>query len=334
MVILPRIGIVLGEFRKDEFIQMSENPMYSNYDIVEDFHLIEGPDLVPLEGVSKYWGQDLLRISELHDIGLKGQGTKVGVIDTGVDGNHPALESKIAGFRKYNRNGNPLSSTPKDSWGHGTHVCGIICSNSSKYSRIGVAPDSEIYVANCMGTGSRKKMIAALDWFVEKNVDVVNISMGMPGYKPIYEDVFRRLLANNILVVAAIGNDGDKSSSSPANYPSVLSVGAIQSDETMWPDSSSTTLEREDDPIQPDILAPGSLIYSSYPNDSYQMKSGTSQAAPFVSGISAILLGGTSQLNASDVKEILQVTAQVKPSGYRAEHGLISPVSAMHYTFS
>ncbi|ROW05714.1 hypothetical protein VMCG_05172 [Cytospora schulzeri] len=196
---------------------------------------------------------DMSGIDKLHALGIKGSGTKIGIIDTGVDYRHPSLGGgfgpgyKIAGGYAYrDDDGNSISSadplTTCVEGGHGTHVSGIVGMQDPDdvgFGLVGVAPEAEIYmyrVFSCEESGaSTDDIIAALDQAHSDGVDVVSMSLSSDEewefYDP-FETTTSALVAEGIAVVAAAGNDGEEGlfvPGAPGSGPDVISVGCIDS---------------------------------------------------------------------------------------------------------
>jgi subtilisin family serine protease len=167
-------------------------------------------------------------VKEVHQtLGLTGKGIKVGIIDTGIDYLHPALgEGFGKGFRvayghdfvgdDYDENTNPKpkpDDDPMDCGGHGTHVAGIVGAKDKDF--VGVAPEvtfGAYRLFGCKGSTGTDIIIAALERAYKDGMDIVNLSLGggssWAGYPT--SVVADKLAAKGMVVVAAMGNDGDK----------------------------------------------------------------------------------------------------------------------------
>jgi len=307
--------------------------------------------------------------------GLDGTGVGVAVIDTGVYAHDDlmrssqqaqAVEVEVVGHE------HGLA----DYYGHGTHVAGIINGNGADstgggYYRTfrGLAPGARLVSLRALypdGSGSTSDIITALDWVVkfrtQYNIRVVNLSLGHPVYESYTTDPLCLAVraANNagIVVVVAAGNEGNVGSGygtidSPANEPSVITVGAMDdknsvstSDDVLAPYSSKgPTLI--DHVVKPDIVAPGTHIVSlratgSYLDTNYhdwtltvsQYKngggkttdgmyydlSGTSMAAPMVAGAAALMIQKDPTLSPAAVKARLMAST-VKDTALLFETG-------------
>jgi subtilisin family serine protease len=209
-----------------------------------------------------------------------GDPVKVGVIDTGIDLKHPDLKENIKGG--YNAI-NPLKS-PDDDNGHGTHVAGIIAALNNSIGVIGVGPKIDLYaikVLNASGSGYLSDVIEGLDWAVSNGMQVVNMSLGTDQDVQSFHDAILSAYNAGVTIVAAAGNSGG-AVSYPAAYPEVIAVSATDEDDQIASWSSRGP--------EVDLAAPGVNIYSTYKGSTYKTLSGTSMAAPHVTGAAALII--------------------------------------------
>ena len=255
----------------------------------------------------------------------------VAVIDTGVDYNHPDLASamwknraEIPGNGK-DDDGNGFvddyhgwdfannDNSPMDGGGHGTHCAGVIAGQGDR--AWGVAPRVKIMPLKFLkdgGSGSTADAIEAIYYAIDMGAQVLSNSWGGGGHSPLLREAIEVAHSRGIIFVAAAGNNGrnlDTAPSYPASYtvPNVISVAAIsENGKRAWFSNYSSSLAF--------IAAPGVDIYSTYPNGDYVYLSGTSMAAPFVSGIVALMLSMDSDLSTGRVKSVLLQTAKYRDS--------------------
>lgn len=250
----------------------------------------------------------IMRVPEAWNIS-KGSGEIiVAVIDTGVDIAHPDLrnniwrnEAEFLGMPNQDDDGNGYvddifgydfaNDRPNgiDDHNHGTHCAGIIAAELNGFGAAGVAPKVKIMPIKFLsanGSGTTENAINAIRYAIDNGADVISNSWGGGGRSQFLDDVIQEAQNRGILVVAAAGNDSndnDSSATYPANYEGVISVAASnQSDELAYFSNygeSSVT-----------IAAPGQNIYSTVMGAEYRFFSGTSMAAPQVSGALALSL--------------------------------------------
>jgi subtilisin family serine protease len=209
-----------------------------------------------------------------------GDPVKVGVIDTGIDLKHPDLQANIKGG--YNAI-NPLKSANDDN-GHGTHVAGIIAALNNSIGVVGVGPNIDLYaikVLNASGSGYLSDVIEGLDWAVTNGMKVVNMSLGTSQDVQSFHDAITNAYNAGVVIVAAAGNSGG-AVVYPAAYPEVIAVSATDQNNQIASFSSRGP--------EVDLAAPGVSIYSTYKGQSYATLSGTSMAAPHVTGAAALII--------------------------------------------
>ncbi len=226
------------------------------------------------------WGVDRIDADLAWNVS-KGTAVKVGVLDTGIDLTHPDLKERIKGG--YNAI-NPLKSANDDN-GHGTHVAGIIAATDNEIGVIGVAPEADLYaikVLNRQGKGYLSDVIEGLDWAISNNIQVVNMSLGSSSGNDAFREAIIRAHQAGLVMVAAAGNAYGGAVSYPAAYPEVIAVSATDAFDNLASFSSVGS--------EIDLSAPGVFIFSTYKSGSYGTLSGTSMAAPHVSGAAANVL--------------------------------------------
>ncbi len=210
-----------------------------------------------------------------------GSGVNIGVIDTGIQSSHPDLQGNYAGG--YNTI-NPGRS-PEDDNGHGTHVAGTIAATATGRGVIGVAATARLYgikVLDAQGSGYVSNVIEGIQWCLDHGMQVINMSLSTPENVRSLELAVKAAYEAGILVVAAAGNRGkQKSVEYPAKYPWCIAVGAMTRQNKVASFSSRGQ--------ELDLLAPGMNILSTYAGSTYRYLSGTSMAAPHVTGVAALV---------------------------------------------
>jgi major intracellular serine protease len=235
-------------------------------------------------------GVDLIQAPSVWKNGYKGKGITVAVLDTGCDVNHPDLKGKVKAYRNFTDDDDGAEDNVTDYSGHGTHVAGTIAANEDGQGVIGVAPHADLLVikvlAGSRGSGKYDWIVNGIQYAIDQGADVISMSLGGPSdYEPLHE-VIQRAVAANISVVCAAGNEGDSNSSTdefsyPASYNEVISVGSIdlQRNSSYFTNSNNEV----------DLVAPGEKILSTIPGNKFARLSGTSMAAPHVSGALALI---------------------------------------------
>lgn len=232
---------------------------------------------------------------------------KVAVIDTGIDLDHLDLSGNIKGGV------NTIQSwkNADDDNGHGSHVAGIIAALNNTVGVVGMGPQIDLYavkVLNKNGSGYVSDIIEGIDWSINNNINVINMSLGTTSDIVSFHDAVIAARNAGIVVVAAAGNSGPNNNTViyPAKYPESIAVSATDSSDGQ-PSFSSRGPEV-------DIAGPGVSIYSTYKNGSYATLSGTSMATPHVAGAAALLLSTHPGFTPAQVQSYLQANAELLPS--------------------
>lgn len=248
--------------------------------------VFEQPDpalLYPAENHT-WWSGSYFNYQYMHDTmdtygawGVTmGEDIKVAVVDTGVMANHPDLAGKVTEY--------DVGFGTGDGAGHGTHVAGIIAASvNNGTGGAGVAPNAQILSIRVFAGNGRTS-----DYYVAKGInqavaagaDIINLSLGAPGFSQDLERSVRYAISNGVCIIAAMGNDGMNQVAYPAAFDGV--IGVVASDE------NNTRAQYSNFGPWADIAAPGSAIYSSTYDGSFGLKSGTSMATPAVAGAAAL----------------------------------------------
>ncbi len=295
-------------------------------------------DPAPEEPVYQNYYLDTLGVRQVWAMGLTGNGIGVAVIDSGVSPHTDFSTQKSISF-------NDISTNVTDSYGHGTHVAGIIAGDgsASNGAYMGIAPDIKLYslkISDETGMAYESDTVEAMQWVLDNkdayNIRVVNLSIQSTieqSYHTSALDAAAEILwFNGVVVVAAAGNWPPDAfnpiHAAPANDPFIITVGA--SDEKGTASTRDDVIasysaydETQEFILKPEIIAPGSNIVSALAKQSdwatdhpervvmgeYFRLSGTSMAAPMVTGAVALLLQDEPNLTPDQVKYRLLATA-------------------------
>jgi len=252
------------------------------------------------------WGVKRIGAGIVHDSGNKGVGVKVAIIDSGIDYNHPDLNSNYQGGYDFVND----DSDPMDDNGHGTHVAGTVAALDDGIGVVGVAPEANLYALKVLssgGSGSYSDVIAALQWCVDHKIQITNNSYGSSGDPGvIVKKAFDNAYFEGILHIAAAGNSGNSYGVGdniiyPARYDSVIAVAATdKSDKRASWSSTGSDLE---------LSAPGVAINSTLLGGGYIEMQGTSMACPHVVGTAALVWAKNPTWTNDAVRTKLQNTA-------------------------
>ena len=250
-----------------------------------------------------------------------GTGVKVAVIDVGVDATQPMLAGSVLSGIDYVDSDTSANDEPGGSAsGHGTFVAGVIHL---------VAPEARIVpyrVIDTVGRGDGFSITKAVIDAVARGCKVINISLVMAGKHPSLDDAIEYARSRDVVVVAAAGNDTSDAPRFPADDSYCLGVAAL--------DSADLLSDFSNYGSHIDLCAPGTNIKGPFLDTVFARWSGTSFAAPFVSGTAALLYGVRPGASWSDLVDLLKVTAEnvdaLNPA-FAGElgDGMVSPQAAV-----
>jgi subtilisin family serine protease len=250
--------------------------------------------------------------------GFDGTGTKVAVLDTGIDANHPDIAGQLAEVVSF-----VPGEDAVDTVGHGTHVAATIAgTGKSDGLHKGVAPGAKLLIGKVLnneGFGQDSWILAGMEWAVAQGADVVNMSLGdaseTDGLDPMSLAVNQLSATSDTLFVIAAGNSGcAQCVSAPGAADAALTVGAVDRDDNLaW--FSSQGPRYHDGAVKPDMTAPGVDIEAAHASGApgeglYTTMSGTSMATPHIAGAAAIVAQKNPQWTDEQVKAALVSSAK------------------------
>lgn len=242
-----------------------------------------------------------------------GKNVKVAVIDSGIE-HHKDLYKNIKG--EFNAIDPEIPAI--DEQGHGTHVAGIIAAENNHTGVVGVAPNVSLYavkVLDAYGLGYLSDVTEGIEWCINNEIDIINLSFDTKEDMPILRDSITRAIDARIIVVSVAGNTYGGNTTYPATYDGVISVSAFDKNFNVAEFSATGKI---------DFCEPGVEILSTYLNDKYSTLSGTSMAAPHVTGVLALILANREndlnhdgKVSVQEVKELLpRYTKDIGAEGY------------------
>jgi subtilisin family serine protease len=239
------------------------------------------------------YNMDKINAPEAWPCAEGGKGIVIAILDTGADSDHPDLQANlVAGAYAY-------GSSTEDDQGHGTHVSGVSAGVANNGGILGVAPRASIMpvkVLNYQGSGTWTAIANGIIWAADHGAKVINMSLGGTSDTDTVHNAVIYAYNKSVAIIASAGNCGDSSypyngcssmnqTAYPAAYPEVLAVAAT--------DASDVRASFSTQGSYVDVSAPGVAIYSSYPwyydNGLFRYLDGTSQAAPHVTGLAALI---------------------------------------------
>jgi membrane-anchored mycosin MYCP len=256
------------------------------------------------------WEDRLLDSARVWPVTM-GAGVRVGVVDSGVDGDNPHLRGKVFPGHDFVRN---VEGARFDCAPHGTPVASIIVGARVDGTAFhGMAPDARIVPARITDTdeikGGPAVVAAAIRYTVDSGVQVLNLSLTLFEDVPEVKQAIDYARQHDVVVVAAAGNQGEEGNPTPypAAYPGVIGVGSIDIAGARAPDSQTGDYV--------DLVAPGVKVTGSAPGAGHELWQGTSFATPFVAGTAALVRSAHPELTADQVAERLIRTASVARGG-------------------
>ncbi len=297
---------------------------------------IQMEEVVPAHGVDLVW----------QDTGYTGEGITMAIIDTGIDGNHTALDDldddnttndpKIVAF--YDAINHPQATNgteifPYDDNGHGTHCAGITAGTGApNYQHVGVAPSANLVGVKVLdggGSGSFAAVMAGMEWTVEKrhefNIRAASMSLGaLTGaieWTSSEEESVNRMAnemmrAGVTLFIAAGNSGGTATIGTPGSAEDVITVGSLDKDTAIAIYSSQGPTE--EGRVKPNVAFVGSSVNAPDANtgDGYVALSGTSMATPGAAGVAVLMYQANPDLSPFDVRNIMQETSTYRQCHY------------------
>jgi subtilisin family serine protease len=247
------------------------------------------------------WGPAKIKADYAWNITTGNSSVLVAVVDTGIDWNHSDLATNYValGYDWVNQDADPM-----DDNGHGTHVAGIIAASIN--NELGIAGLAQVSlmaekVLNWKGEGYEDDLANAILHAADQGAKIISMSLGSSEDSRLVRLAVMRAYSAGVLLVASAGNDATNASSYPAAYDEVIAVTATdQSDNPAGFTNYGDWVE---------LSAPGVNIYSTLLNDNFGYKSGTSMAAPHVSGVAALIWSLYPEETRDDVRNRLRDTA-------------------------
>jgi len=266
---------------------------------------------------------------------LSGEGVVIAVIDTGIDASHPDLAGVVIGGADFSGAGTPGGTSPVGPSGfHATMVASLIAGQGRITGGvIGIAPNAKLLSISVglglEGADTDRQIAQAVRWAADQGADVINLSVSRASrnWPASWDEAFLYAMEKDVVIVAASGNklDGVSSPTAPATIPGVISVTAVDRE-----GNASAVSGAEGIGIS--VAAAGIDMFGSYPNQQAKKWSGSSAAAPIVSGLLALMIEADPSASSSDLIERLISTAKdLGEKGYDKNfgYGLISPSSAV-----
>ncbi|MDA3643041.1 S8 family serine peptidase [Saccharopolyspora indica] len=295
-IVLHDLGVALISADDDQFNSLrqaaGETGPIAGIEAERRVFAIGGPSAAAEDGEFT-WGLQEVRADRSQ---ATGKDVRVAVLDTGLDLKHPDFAGRDIVTGSFVE-----GQDVQDGHGHGTHVIGTSCGprTSAEGPGYGIASEASIYAGKVLGddgSGTDGGILSGIQWAISNGCAVVSMSLGAPTepgapYSDAFEKVAQRAMERGTLIIAAAGNESQRSAGAiapvghPANCPSIMAIGALDS-QLQIADFSSGTVDQIG---QVDLAGPGVDVYSSWPGaERYRKLSGTSMATPHVAGVAAL----------------------------------------------
>jgi thermitase len=270
--------------------------------------------------LGKQWGLTSTRFRGAWNV-AKGDGATVAIVDSGVYSEHPDI-GRIIAQRDFVED----DAVADDDYGHGTQVTGIAGALTDNGKGVaGGCFECGLLIAKVMGAGgftTDSRIVEGINWSVSHGADVVNLSLGGPPNSSVLKTAVNRAYGRGAVVVAAAGNEG----TNVPEYPAADSKATAMSATPAYGRLASFSSRGD----WVDLAAPGTNILSTSKSGGYEMQSGTSTSAPFVSGLAGLL--ASQGMSAHSIRQHMQTTAEdLGPAGDdpRFGHGRIDADNAV-----
>lgn len=244
---------------------------------------------------------------------------KIAVLDTGV-AEHPDLT--VAGVESFVSDGSTV-----DENGHGTSIIGVISAAENEIGLLGAAPEAAVYSLKVMdksGLGNISNIINAIEWCIQNDIDIINMSFGTNTYSKALEETINSAYESGILLIAAAGNNGQSTKDNvqfPAAYNHVVAVSAIDKENKVEEFSSRGEAI--------DLCAPGVEVYTTSLGKGYGFVSGTSYAVPHVAAVAALLWQKDKTKSNDFIRQLLNESAQDLGEKREYGYGLVDAEQAL-----
>lgn len=288
------------------------------------------PNDPALQEREKSYAQEMLQMEEAWDYTLGNPNVTIAVLDTGLNPQHIEFGTPVtAGY-------NFLDNTTnyRDDHGHGTHTAGIIAAQmNNSIGTVGICPLCSLIVVKVLNQnnyGTWSSVSKGIVYAVDNGADIINLSLGSDESSRSIERAVAYAHENDVLIIAAAGNERSSADFYPSAFANVIGVSATDDYDEHW------VLSNYGDNI--DLSAPGYMIYSTGGEEhfadsgAFSYMTGTSMAAPHVAGIAGLLLSQDANRTSAEIAEILFNTSDdLGEEGWDPQfgHGRVNAAQAL-----
>jgi uncharacterized repeat protein (TIGR02543 family) len=255
----------------------------------------------------------------------------IAIIDTGIDTTHEEFVGRLSAISYNSRTKQVGLSHVEDDNGHGTAITGVIGANKDNSKGIaGIVQNSMLLVIKANNLDdpntevdeskqfSDSAIIEGIHYAVDQGADIINLSLGGTNANSLTKSAIDKARSEGVIVVAASGNDGTDQKLYPASFDGVISVGAVDSTSTIWDTEDAGS--NYNDKI--DLTAPGVSIVTTGLNNTYVTSTGTSLAAPQVTGVIGLMLAYFTEFTDNQIiNQLLSTAIDQGDPGYDIYYG-------------
>jgi subtilisin family serine protease len=314
MALTAKVSFIRTLLERDEITEIYLDEKLTLFDPIKESSKAEDTD-------DSTYGLKKVRAMEVwEDLGIDGEGVVMGLLDTGIDKNHPDLAGRVLKTKDFVSDYEDDSAN--DGHGHGTHCAGTIGGSNTSGRSIGVAPKVKFIVAKIFsdsGSTTLSQIKDAMQWIVDPDDDAatpapirgVSNSWG-GGVNDRFQAIIDTWNELGVAPIFAAGNSGPRAGSvgAPGAYPNVIAIGATDSNDGIARFSSRGPVSYQGETYtKPDVSAPGVAVYSAKNGGGYQKMSGTSMATPHTAGVVALMLQADPDISVERIQQILEDTA-------------------------
>lgn len=296
------------------------------------------------------YGLEMMNVPEVWEqAGTRGDGARIAVVDTGVDPTHPDID--LTAWAEFDADGGRVDSDPNDPNGHGTGMSSLATGGDASGTSIGVAPDADLLVAKQDPEDFFTSSIAALEWAVENDADVVSMSFDIgPFGREAIEPAASAVAAGTVVVPAGTGPEFF---TAPGSFHHALSAGAVDRDATPYKGGNGGEIRTErfwrgvtgpeewpERYTVPNVVTAGIDVLTAVPDNDrfdggHMRADGYSNAPPHVSGVVALLRSLDADVSPDEIGRILTETAEQPGGPYEHPeangdfgHGIVNAAAA------
>ncbi len=287
---IPDLGVDAVEFpavAKNPSAEAAQNVINSlkknpNVEYVEPNYIYTATFTPNDPGLSQQWAWGVIQAYSAWDVTQGSSSVVIAIVDTGIQRNHPDLDAKIVPGYDYVQG----DTSPDDGNGHGTHVAGTSAAETNNSTGgAGTCPNCKLMPVRVLdnnGSGSLTNVANGINYAADNGAKVINLSLGGPGSTTL-QNAVNYAWNHGVFLSCAAGNSNTSNTSNayPAAYSNCFAVAATTSSDVRASYSNYGSWV--------EVAAPGSSIYSTWINSSYNTISGTSMATPHVSGLAGLL---------------------------------------------